>query len=249
MEDGADAPCEDYFAQLGTAISDLLNACGFAYCKGGIMAKNADQRRTLAGWRTRYSNWIARPNEDRILRATIFFDMRHIHGDVELSKQLHDDTVGLFKDSPLFVSYLARDALRSKVPIGIFRNLVLEKSEDGQKVFNAKKQAIMPIVDIARTNSLAAGLGATGTLERLRALVAAGRMNRGDAQSLEDALLLVNELRIEHQAKQVERGVRPDNLIAPNTLSPLEREYLKDAFTVIRDSLDSLLRNHAGGIA
>jgi len=248
IEDGADASCEAYFAQFGTAISDLLDACGFGYCKGGIMSKNANQRLTLTGWRTRYSDWIARPNEDRILRATIFFDMRHIHGDVELSKQLHDDTVSLFKDSPLFVSYLARDALRSKVPLGIFRNLVLENSEDGQRVFNAKKQAIMPIVDIARTNSLAAGLGAVGTLERLSALVASGMMNREDAQSLEDAMLLVNELRIEHQANQIERGVKPDNLIAPHTLSPLERAYLKDAFAVIRDSLDSLRRNYAGGI-
>ncbi len=249
LADDQDENCEHYFKDLGARISDLLNDCGYVYCKGGIMAKNAEQRRTLAGWCERYEHWISRPNEDRILRATIFFDMRHIHGDASLTRRLHEQTVALFKDSPLFVSYLARDALRSKVPLGIFRSLVLETSDDGQKVFDAKRQAIMPIVDIARTHALAAGLEEVGTIERLRALADAGHMNADDAQSLEDALLLVNEMRIAHQAGQVECGETPDNLIAPDALSPLERDYLKDAFAVTRSALDALRRNFAGGIA
>jgi CBS domain-containing protein len=238
-----------YFEELGTRVSDILNDCGFVYCKGGIMAKNAEQRRTLSGWRQRYDDWIARPNEDRILRATIFFDMRHVYGDAELTRALHRDTLDQFKDSPLFVSYLARDALRTQVPLGFFRNLVLETAEDGQKVFNAKRQAIMPIVDIARTHALAAGIGEVGTIERLHALVNVGKIHKGDAQSLEDAMLLVNEMRIAHQARQIAAGKAPDNLIAPSDLSPLERDYLKDAFAIVRQALDGLRRNFAGGIA
>ena len=238
-----------FFEKLGPRVSDILNDCGFAYCKGGIMAKNAEQRRTLSGWRQRYDDWIARPNEDRILRATIFFDMRHVYGDRELTRSLHRDTLDQFKDSPLFVSYLARDALRAQVPLGFFRNLVLETTEDGQKVFNAKRQAIMPIVDIARTHALAAGIGEVGTIERLRALAKAGKMNEGDAQSLENAILLVNEMRIAHQARQIAEGKAPDSLITPGDLSPLERDYLKDAFAIVRQALDGLRRNFAGGIA
>ncbi|MEL7446976.1 MAG: putative nucleotidyltransferase substrate binding domain-containing protein [Pseudomonadota bacterium] len=249
IDDAVDEVGERYFEALGGRISDILNDCGFVYCTGGIMAKNAAQRLTLSGWRDRYQSWIERPDEDRILRATIFFDMRGVYGDAGLAKQLREDTVDLFKDSPLFVSYLARDALRSKVPLGIFRNLVLEKSDDGQKVFDAKRQAIMPIVDIARTQALAAGIGEVGTIARLNALSQGGHMNIDDAQSLEDAMLLVNEMRIAHQARQVERGEAPDNRIAPDDLSPLERDYLKDAFSVIRQALDALRRNFAGGIA
>ena len=238
-----------YFEKLGALACDILNDCGFVFCKGGIMAKNSEQRRTLSGWRQRYDDWIARPDEDRILRATIFFDMRHIYGDAELTRALHRHTVAQFKDSPLFVSYLARDALRAQVPLGFFRNLVLETTQDGQKVFNAKRQAIMPIVDIARTHALAAGIGEVGTIERLRALAAGGHMNAGDAQSLEDAMILINEMRIEHQSRQVKAGRPPDNLIAASDLSPLERDYLKDAFAVVRQALDGLRRNFAGGIA
>ena len=239
----------DYFAQLGARISDLLHQCGFVYCKGGIMAKNPDQRLTLTGWRERYASWVARPDEDRVMRATIFFDMRTVHGDRSLTQNLRREVVGLVSKDLLFISFLARDALRSKVPLGIFRSLVLEKADDGQKVFNAKRQAIMPIIDIARTHALAAGIEEVGTIARLRALAAAGKMNADDAKSLEDALLFVNELRIAHQARQVERGEHPDNSIAPYDLSSLERDYLKDAFAVVRDGLDALRRNFAGGLA
>jgi CBS domain-containing protein len=249
IDDRASKADLGYFEEVGTRISDLLHQSGYVYCKGGIMAKNAAQRLTLAGWRERYDTWISRPDEDRILRATIFFDMRCVHGESTLASALQDSVIELFKDSPLFVSYLARDALRSKIPLGFFRNLVLEKSDDGQKVFNAKSQAIMPIIDIARTHALAGGVAEVGTLARLEALVQSGKMHRDDAQSLADALLFVNELRIAHQARQLEQGSAPDNLIAPSDLSPLERDYLKDAFAVIRDALDTLRRNFAGGIA
>ena len=249
IDDAAEEEDFSYFERLGTRISDILDGCGYVYCKGGIMAKNAEQRRTASAWQERYATWIERPDEDRILRATIFFDMRHVHGDPTLTRRVQEDNVNIFKDSPLFVSYLARDALRSRIPLGIFRNLVLDTTDDGQKVFDAKRQAIMPIVDIARTHALANGLSEVSTIDRLRALAAAGKMNVDDAQSLEDAMLLVNEMRIAHQARQVQRGDTPDNLIAPGDLSSLERDYLKDAFSVVRSGLDSLRRNFAGGIA
>ena len=249
IDDAADAAALEYFEALGTRISDLLNASGFVYCKGGIMAKNPEQRLTVSQWRERYEKWVSRPTEDRVLRATIFFDMRCVHGEYSLVRELQDEMLGLFADSPLFVSFLARDALRSKIPIGIFRNLVLEKADDGKKVFNAKKQALMPIIDIARTHALAAGISQVGTINRLDALVEAGKMNVDDAESLKDAMLFVNELRISHQARQVDEGKAPDNLITPADLSTLERDYLKDAFSVIRAALDALRRNFAGGIA
>lgn len=248
LDDTASDVDMDYFAMLGSRISDLLDACGFVYCKGGIMAKNSDQRLTASAWRARYADWIERPDEDRILRATIFFDMRCVHGDCTLVENLRQDVIAKAAASSIFVSYLARDAQRSKVPLGIFRNLVLESSADGAKVFDAKAQAIMPVIDIARTHALSAGIVATGTRQRLHALVAANRMAKGDAQSLEDAMQLVNDMRIRHQAEQLRAGVEPDNLIAPATLSPLERDYLRDALKVVRSALDSLRRNFAGGI-
>ena len=249
IDDRVDAAGREYFATLGARISDLLDQCGFVYCRGGIMAKNAEQRLTASEWEDRYTRWITDPDEDRILRATIYFDMRAVHGEAALALSLRERVIARARASSIFISYLARDAQRSRIPLGFFRNLVLEKSADGQKIFDAKGQAILPIIDIARTFALAEGITAVGTLARLDALAEAGRMARGDAESLKDAFLLVNELRIAHQAARIRSGMAPDNAIAPGTLSPLERDYLKDAFSVIRGGLDSLKRNLAGGLA
>ncbi|KPP93868.1 DUF294 nucleotidyltransferase-like domain-containing protein [Erythrobacter sp. HL-111] len=249
FSDDCDAAGEEWFAAFAHRLCALLDACGYAYCKGGVMAQEPDQRLRLADWRRRYHGWIAEPDEDRILRATIFFDMRCVHGEAALAADLRADVVAACRASPLFVSYLARDAQRTRVPLGIFRNLVLDRAADGARVFDAKARAIMPIVDIARTLALAEGIEAVGTLARLEALAEAGRMNREDARSLGDAMLFVNDLRIARQAAATRRGEAPSNAIAPHDLSPLEREYLKDAFAVIRRGLDGLRRNHAGGIA
>lgn len=238
-----------YFEALGTRISDILHEAGFVYCKGGIMAKNAEQRLTVGEWHARYADWIDNPDEDKILRATIYFDMRAVHGSLELEGSVRRHVLGAVAGNRLFLSYLARDAQRSRIPLGIFRNLVLERTADGSKGFDAKAQAILPVIDIARTFALSEGIAAVGTLDRLDALADTGKMAKGDAESLKDAFLLVNELRITHQADQLRADKQPDNAIAPSSLSPLERDYLKDAFSVIRSGLDSLKRNLAGGIA
>jgi CBS domain-containing protein len=249
IDDRVDAAGRAYFEALGTRISDTLHQAGFVYCNGGIMARNADQRLTLGEWQSRYDDWIDNPDEDKILRATIFFDMRVVHGRLEVERDLRGYVLEKVASNRLFLSYLARDAQRSRIPLGIFRNLVLEKTADGTKGFDAKAQAILPLIAIARTFALSEGISAVGTLERLAALAAAGRMAKGDAESLKDAFLLVNELRIAHQAAQLRRAKAPDNVIDPASLSPLERDYLKDAFSVIRGGLESLKRNLAGGIA
>ena len=113
---------------------------------------------------------------------------------------------------------------RSRIPLGIFRNLVLEKTADGTKGFDAKAQAILPLIAIARTFALSEGISAVGTLERLAALAAAGRMAKGDAESLKDAFLLVNELRIAHQAAQLRRGKALDYIIEKSRINVIEDE-------------------------
>ena len=249
LADECDHDGDAWFDAFAARLCELLDACGYALCKGRVMASNPAQRLRLSDWKARYDRWIAQPDEDRILAATIFFDMRCLYGEAALAAALRREVTTVCSANPIFISYLARDALRSRVPLGIFRNLVLDRGADGERTFDAKAQAIMPVIDIARTLALAHGIEEVGTIARLDAVVQAGAINREDARSLEDAMLFVNDLRIARQAAAIERGEQPSNTIAPDDLSPLERDYLKDAFAVIRRALDALRRNHAGGIA
>src|SRR5690606_29702172 len=49
---------DEYFLRLATFVSDGLAACGYSYCKGGIMATNQRWRQPLSVWKRYFSDWI-----------------------------------------------------------------------------------------------------------------------------------------------------------------------------------------------
>ena len=126
-------------------------------------------------------------------------------------------------------------------PLGFFRQFVLERSGEHKHTLDMKRQGIMPIVEIARIRSLAAGELRINTRNRLRAAAKAGEISPADAASLIDALDFIEKLRIEHQARQLQAGEKPDNHLAPKELSPLVRQNLKSAFSQVRISQAALL--------
>jgi CBS domain-containing protein len=100
---------------------------------------------------------------------------------------------------------------------------------------------IMPIVEIARIRSLAAGELRISTRNRLLAAARAKEITETDAANLIDALDFIEKLRIEHQSRQLQAGKQPDNHLAPGELSPLVRQNLKSAFSQVSVSQSALL--------
>ena len=126
-------------------------------------------------------------------------------------------------------------------PLGFFRQFVLEKSGEHKNTLDLKLHGIMPIVEIARIRSLAAGELRISTRNRLLAAAKAKEITATDAANLIDALDFIEKLRIEHQSRQLQAGRKPDNHLAPNELSPLVRQNLKSAFAQVRVSQAALL--------
>ena len=108
-------------------------------------------------------------------------------------------------------------------------------------MLDLKLHGIMPIVEIARIRSLAAGELRITTRNRLKAAAKAGEISDDDAASLADALDFIEQLRVEHQSAQLRSGVPADNFLAPASLSPLVRHNLKSAFSQVRTSQAALL--------
>jgi CBS domain-containing protein len=96
-----------------------------------------------------------------------------------------------------------------------------------------KKRGLLPIVDLARSAALAAGVSAASTAARLDAAEAAETIPRSDVTVLRDAFELITELRMQHQVQQLRHGQPPDNHMDPATLTPLVRTYLREAFRAI----------------
>jgi CBS domain-containing protein len=251
IADGMAAGDDDWFAALAKRVTDGLDACGFVYCPGNAMASNPKWRQPLQQWRRYFSDWIDKPDPKALMLSSIFFDLRPVHGDLQLFETLQSEVLGKTRNNGIFIAYLAANALQHRPPLGFFRNFVLVHDGEHDDTLDIKRRGIAPITDIARLSALSLGLSQTNTAERLQAAAEAvgeeGGLSPGMAGNLIDALAFIARLRIQHQAEQIRAGLPPDNYLPPAALSELERKHLKEAFKVIQLMQDTLDNRYQGG--
>ncbi len=230
-----------YFAALAKIVTDGLDACGYVYCPGDVMASNPKWRQSLDVWKRYFTRWITVPEQKALMHANIFFDLRCVSGRARLVDKLKKSVREDARQNEIFLALMAKNAMSFQPPLGFFRQFVLEKSGEHKNTLDLKLHGIMPIVEIARIRSLAAGELRINTRNRLRAAASAGEITNIDAANLIDALDFIEKLRIEHQSRQLQAGRKPDNHLSPEELSPLVRQNLKSAFSQVRVSQAALL--------
>ncbi len=223
----------EYFSALANFVCDGLDACGYKYCDGGIMASNPRWRMTLQGWKRQFSNWIEKPNPQALLNASIFFDLEGVSGKVAWSEQLTRFIVNKAKNNRPFLSSLARNALNRTPPLGFFKDFVLE--EDGQQRYrmNLKRRGTAPMVDVIRVHALAEGSISQNSFDRLDDIANSKLLPAGKKNELSDAMEYLSMVRIRQQVLALETGEEPDNSVEPETLTNKERRGLKEAFQVL----------------
>lgn len=227
---------KDHLARLATFVSDGLDACGYHYCDGGIMATNALWRQGHSGWLSQFRTWVHTPEPDALMHASIFFDMRPIHGDASLFDKLQREVLATTRSSARFLSHMAQLAVSTQPPIGFFRGFVLEKEGEHEDTLNLKNRGVRLVVDLARVYALAEGLPQVNTQSRLTAIQGTGRIGAERVEDLKDAFEFISYMRFRHQAAQVRAGVSPDNFVPPDELSQFEKRHLRDAFQIIRQA-------------
>jgi CBS domain-containing protein len=105
-----DGPQDRWFATLGAHVADILHEAGVPYCTGGVMAKNAPWRGSLATWQARVRGWIRHANPQDLLSVDIFFDWRGVHGDAALAAALRQESLDLAAGEVAFAKLLADTA-------------------------------------------------------------------------------------------------------------------------------------------
>lgn len=238
---------DSYFQQVAHFVSDGLAACRYVYCPGNIMASNPQWRQPLHVWREYFRQWIDTPEPQALVNATIFFDLRCTYGDDSLWLRLRDDLLGRSRNSSLFQHLLAENAQTFQPPLNFWGGFASERNAAGEKVIDLKKRGVVPVIDLARVYALAHGLPPVNTVERLQALAEAGALNRADVGELLEALDVISRLRLQHQARQVQAGVMPDNALPLASLSALERNHLKGACKVVARLQQGMFRAYRSG--
>ena len=226
----------DYFVELARFVSDGLNACGYVYCKGNIMATNPQWRKTRAEWEAIFGGWIENPDREALLNCSIFFDLDGVYGKTEWADHLNEFIVSNARRSPRFLASLARNALNRTAPLGFFKNFVMESDGQHRNSINLKRRGTAPLSDLIRVHALASGSRAQNSFERLDDIVKSGILPAGRDTDLRDALEFISMVRIRHQAADIRAGIEVDNNVEPASLTEFERRNLKEAFQVIGNS-------------
>ncbi|WP_370277573.1 DUF294 nucleotidyltransferase-like domain-containing protein [Pontibacterium sp.] len=226
----------EYFEELTKFVSDGLDACGYTYCTGLIMATNPRWRKTRREWEECFSDWIDNPDPEALLNCSIFFDLDGVYGKTDWAEQLNAFVVRRSGQSPRFLACLARNALNRTPPLGFFKGFVMEQDGKHRKSINLKRRGTAPLADLVRVHALAVGSTARNSFERLDDVIKAGILPADRGTDLRDALEFISMVRIRHQALELEAGNEPDNNIEPDNISDFERRNLKEAFMVLSNA-------------
>lgn len=233
-----DQAAQDWFASLADFVTQGLERCGYRLCNGDVMASNPTWRKSVHQWRVQFAQWINEPHPDAVMHCQIFFDARTVHGDPSLLAAIRAETLAVTPQSARFLGQLAAQAVERQPPVGFFRNFVLARRGEQAETFDLKGAGVHSIIEIARVHTLAHGIDQVGTLDRLHA--ASKRTSSQSLEDLADAFEFISHVRLAHQARQLEAGVDPDNLVRADELSTFDRRHLKDAFQLIRTAQEGL---------
>jgi CBS domain-containing protein len=232
-EEGAEEAADAYFARLGGDVNDGLVRCGIGLDNNGVLAGNRQWRMSTRRWLATFDESMREPDESHLIRATVAFDFRSSAGGLTVAPEL-TDRVRDARHHAQFMRLMARTATGYPVALGFRGQLATGQHGDPDGRLDLKRGAIIPLVNLVRFHALAGGVTISGTVDRIEAAANVGALDRGVADGLREAFEVINGVRFEHHAAQVQAGVTPDNLIDPDELPPIARAELREALGVVR---------------
>ena len=223
-----------YFARLAKIVSDGLNECGYVYCPGDMMATNPRWCQRIGKWYDYFHGWIARPDPEAQMLASVMFDLRPIGGSPRLFGDIQSETLEAASKNSIFVAHMIGNSLKHTPPLGLLRGFATIRSGEHRNAIDLKHSGVVPVTDLARVYALQGRIAAVNTRARLVAAAEAGVISATGGRDLIAAYDLIAETRLDHQAAQIRAGSRPDNFLEPSVLPDFERSHLRDAFVVVR---------------
>ena len=227
-------PARAALLALALRINRALDACGFPLCHGEIMAMNPKWCLSLEEWKATFARWIEAGDPEALLHASIFFDFRPLHGQLELAEDLRAWLLEKAAATPRFLHQMAANALRNRPPLGLVRDFVVADEGEHANTLDLKLNGATPFVDAARVFALATGAAATGTAARLRSAAPKLNIPAAELEGWLAAFHFIQMLRLRGQHDESEAGEEMDNRINPDDLNDLDRRILKEAFRQAR---------------
>lgn len=232
-----------YFLRLGEKTVAALEACGFARCKGGVMASTPRWCRSLLQWQQALANWTRHPEPEHVRLLGIFLDFRPVHGALDLAADLRTHVNDLFASFPVILRMLAEDDAASRVPVGPWGLVIPQWRGEHRGFLNLKTAVAVHLVDELRLLALKHRIAETSTLGRLRESVAFGIFEEEEGAELEEAYRELMSFRLRHSLAQVAAGRAPDDWLEVKSLTRSERKRLLSVLRTVARLQDLTARS------
>ena len=225
-----------HWLALAAEVNDGLDACGYPLCKGGVMARNPECCLTVDEWQGRFGRWIEQGAPEDLLKASIYFDLRPLCGNADITEPLRRLLATRPAAVPRFIKQMADNALRHGPPLN-WRGALDTHDVDGRALLDLKLQGTALFVDVARLYALAHGLPALGTRARLEAAAPLMHVAPQEGQAWVTAFEFLQMLRLQAQlgarGTHASAGDNP-NQIDTRGLNEIDLRMLKETMRIAR---------------
>ena len=214
-----------------------LQQCGIPLCKGEVMATNPKFFGSLSEWMRKSAQWIKAPRLDEkdLMDTYSFLDFRFIHGQHHLEEALRSHVHGLIQDHPQFLSLLAEGILDMGIPLGFFKNFIVEKNGAHKDKLSIKLSGLVPLVSSIKILAYAEGVRETNTLERMEGLGRKKVLNSDQVETLTQAFETFLTLKLRNDLLGKEKLQDFENYINPAQLTTRYKQLLKEAFWAVSE--------------
>ncbi len=232
------AQTKNYFLSLADKVTKKLNTIGFEFCPANMMASNPRWCLSLDEWKQQFNNWITKPDEDKIMLCTIFFDYNLMYGNKDIVNEMSESIFESIGSYTIFLNFLGLNALKNPPPLSFFRQFLVEHSGEHKDQFDIKARALMPLVDAARLLILSHAIkDFNNTVLRFEKLAEIEPQNKDLYDSCINAFKTLLQFR-------TQQGLQQDNsgrFIDLKSLNKTDRLKLKRCFKPIKD-IQELIR-------
>jgi CBS domain-containing protein len=218
--DTDDPSVDEYFKLVAEDVNEALRRCGYLQDPHGVLARYRAWRMPLSEWHRVMADSLQGRDLERLARAVVTFDFRQLTGELEVIDPLTDIVRGAPRHKR-FLAGLAELGREAPSPLGFRHRLSVW--------VDIKRDALLPLQNLARYWSFAMGIVAPTTLERFVAARDAGALEPEAERRLHEAYLSMSHLQLRHHANALRAGKRMDNIIDPANLRPLTRVALQEA--------------------
>jgi CBS domain-containing protein len=231
-----DSEEDRWFAALGTHVADILHEAGVPYCRGGVMAKNAPWRGSVATWRNRIDHWITRSNPADLLSVDIFFDLRAVHGEGGLAVAVRQAAYAAAEGQVAFAKLLV-ESVSVPASLKFFGGI---RTEGGR--IDLKAAGLFGIVAAARAMAIRYHVTDRSTPARLAGVKALVHGSNSDLDALVEAQGVFLDLILSQQIDDIAHGTPPTNTASVKQLPARDRDRLRVALQAV-SAVDKLTRD------